>query len=75
MTDEQLPQMVAYGIPVQLAGKDERGRQLYVCPADGCHEIGYIDDDGRGHCPCHEAQLAALAVLRDEYERAQAGLL
>lgn len=42
-------------ITVTVIGVDDQGRTLVRCPARGCGESAYIDDDGRVICPTAES--------------------
>lgn len=56
---------LSHSVPVVLLGRDEQGRQLYRCPSAGCGETAYFDEDGRGHCPTHDAITDFLGAALD----------
>lgn len=69
MTDPELTvHKIAYYQPVELLGLDEQGRQLYRCPSRGCGETAYFDEEGKGHCPAHEAASEYLSRVMADLE-------
>lgn len=51
---------LAHHVPIVIVGRDEAGHVLYQCPARGCGDTGWIDDEGVGHCPSCENLHSAL---------------